>query len=132
MDDLVVKLWVKGGKAQILQLPLDGVHAQAVGQRSENLKGLLGDTVLLVGTQKPQRAHIVQPICQLDDENSNISAHRDNHLANGLSLRRIPILDLVKLGDPINEEGDFFTEIGSELFVGVGSVLDGVMQEAGA
>lgn len=73
----------------------------------------------------------MQPICQLDDENPNISAHRDDHLANGLSFRRIPVLDFVELSDPIDEKGDFFTEISSELFVSVGRVFDGVVQEAG-
>ena len=41
-DDLVVHLGVEGREGQVLQLPLDGVHAEPVGQRGVDLEGLAG------------------------------------------------------------------------------------------
>jgi hypothetical protein len=43
-DDLVVDLWLQGGEGQILELPFDGVHAQAVGERGEDLQRLGRDS----------------------------------------------------------------------------------------
>ena len=40
--DLVVHLGVEGREGQVLQLPLDGVHAEPVGQRRVDLERLAG------------------------------------------------------------------------------------------
>ncbi len=39
---LLVHARVEGGEGDVLQLPLDGVHAEAVGQRRVDLEGLAG------------------------------------------------------------------------------------------
>lgn len=73
----------------------------------------------------------MQLICQFDDENLNILVYCDDYFVNGFSFCRIFILDFVEFSDFIDEKGDFFIEISSELFVGVGCVFDGVVQEVG-
>ena len=111
VDDLVVELGIEGGEAQVLQFPLDRIHAKAMSQWREDLEGLLGDAVLLVRPQESQGPHVVQPIGELDDQHSDVAAHRDDHLADGLGLRRLPVLDLVEFRHPVDEQGHFLAEV---------------------
>ena len=110
-DDLVVHLGVQGGEREVLQLPLDRVHAEPVGQRCVDLERLAGDPLLLVLPEEPQRAHVVQPVGELDDQDPDVLAHRDDHLADGLGLRGVAVLDLVELGDAVDERGDLVAEV---------------------
>ena len=41
--DLVVDLGVQGREREVLELPLEGVHAEPVGQRRVDVEGLAGD-----------------------------------------------------------------------------------------
>ena len=132
LHDLVVDLGLQGGESQILQLPLDRVHAQPVGQRSEDLQGVSGDGHLLVLAQMTQGAHVVQPVGQLDHQDPDVAAHGQHHLADGLSLGRLSVRDLVQLGHAVDHGGDLWAEVGGELLDGVGGVLDGVVQQRGA
>jgi hypothetical protein len=85
-DHFVVDLRLQCCERQILQLPLDRVHAEPVRQRSEDLQGFRGDPRLLVGPQVVQRAHVVQPVGQLDHQHPDVPAHRQDHLSDGLGL----------------------------------------------
>ena len=131
-DDLVVDLRLHGREGQVLELPLDRVHAQAVGQRGEDVQRLGRDPVLLVGPQVVQRAHVVQPVGQLDHQHPDVSRHRDDHLADGLRLGRLAVLDLVELRTAVDQEGDLLTEVTGQRGQRVRGVLDGVVQQGGA
>ncbi len=131
-DDLVVDLRMQGGEAEILQLPLDGVHAEPVGQRSEDLEGLRRDPGLLVGPQVVQGAHVVQPVGELDHQHPDVPAHRHDHLADGVGLRRLAVLDPVQLGAAVDQERDLLAEVAGQLGEAVVGVLHGVVQQRGA
>ena len=131
-DDLVVHLRVQGREGQVLELPLDRVHTQPVGQRGVDLEGLAGDPLLLLLPQEAERAHVVQPVGELDHQHPDVLGHRDDHLADGLGLRGLAVLDLVELGDAVDEHGDLFAEVASQVRDRVRRVLDGVVQERGA
>ncbi len=130
-DDLVVPLRVEGREREILQLPFDRVHAQPVRERSQHLERLAGDPLLLVRRQEPERAHVVQPVGQLDDQHPRVARHRDDHLADRLGLSGIPILDLVQLRHTVDAVGDLGVEVALELVECVPGVLDGVVQQRG-
>jgi hypothetical protein len=59
----------------------------------------------------------------------DVFRHRHDHLAHGLGLRAVAVLQLVEFGDTVDEHGDLFAELlaqGLELVVGV---FDGVVQQ---
>ena len=110
--DLLVALRVQGGEGEVLELPLDRVHAQPVGQRGEHLERLAGLALLLGRRQEAQRAHVVQPVGELDDQHAGVARHRHDHLADRLGLGRIAELDLVELGHAVDQLRDLGAELG--------------------
>ena len=60
-----------------------------------------------------QRAHIVQPVGQLDDDDANVRHHRQQHLANVFRLAVFAIgeLDLVDLGDAFDDVRHLLAEL---------------------
>jgi hypothetical protein len=116
---------------QVLELPLDRVHAEAVRQRRQDLERLLGLLLLLLAGQEGQRAHVVQPVGQLDHEDPRVLGHRDDHLADRLGLRRVAELDLVELGDAVDEQRDLAAELAAHVLQRVVAVFDGVVQQRG-
>ncbi len=130
-DDLVVDPGVEGRERQVLELPLDRVHAEPVGQRRVDLERLArlalgrGLRDVLPG------AGVVQPVGQLDHQDADVARHRDHHLADGLGLGRLAVGDLVELGDAVDQAGDLVAELGPQLVEGVVGVLDGVVQQRG-
>mmetsp|Transcript_45476 Transcript_45476/g.126137 ORF Transcript_45476/g.126137 Transcript_45476/m.126137 type:complete len:206 (-) Transcript_45476:206-823(-) len=67
-------------------------HAEAVRERRENLEGLSRDRHALGRRHRLERAHVVQPVCQLHDDNPPIFGHRHKHRAKVLRL----LVDLVE------------------------------------
>ena len=130
--DLVVALREHGGEGQVLKFPLDGVHAQPVRERREYLQHLARLLLLLRPGQVAERPHIVQAVRELDDQDPDVAGHRDHHLAHGLGLGGIAVLDLVQLGHAVDQLGDLVAELAAQLGEGIGGVLDGVMQQRGA
>ena len=71
--------------------------------RRIDLDRLLRERRLPLGRQRTDGSHIVQSICQLDDDDSNVVGHREQHLAQTLRLPVFPVgqTDLAQLCDPI-------------------------------
>ena len=131
-DDLVEPLGVQGREGEVLELPLHRVHAEPVGERGEDLQGLPGLALLLLPGQVAQRPHVVQPVGELDHQHPDVAGHRDHHLADGLRLGRLAVLDLVQLGDAVDQRGDVLAELAAQLGQRVGGVLHRVVQQRGA
>ena len=129
--ELGVALRVQAAKDEVLELLLHLLHAEAVGQRGVDVDRLLGDALLLLGRHRRDRAHVVQPVGELDDEHPQVGGHRHQHLAHGGGLLRLARveLDAVELGDAVDDRGD----LGAEVALDVGErdlgVLDGVVQQ---
>ncbi len=130
--DLVVPLGEQRREREVLELPLHGVHAEPVRQRREDLQGLARLLLLLRPRDVAQRAHVVQPVGQLDDQDPDVARHGDDHLADGLGLRGVAVLDLVQLGDAVHQRGDVLAEVLAQLVDRVLGVLDRVVQQRGA
>src|SRR3712207_9000937 len=62
------------------ELPLDGVHAQPVGQRGEDLQRLPRLLLLLLRREETQRAHVVQPVGELDDQHPGVADRKSTRL----------------------------------------------------
>ena len=82
----LVGLGLEHLEGQVLELPLDLPDAQALGERRVDLGGLARDAQLLVDGQRAQRAHVVQPVGELDEDDADVLRHGQEHLADVLGL----------------------------------------------
>ena len=119
---------------QVLELPLDRVDAEPVRQRREDLERLLGLLLLLLLRHRLDRAHVVQAIGELDQDDPDVLGHRDHHLAVVLGLAVVAALegDPGELRDAVDERGDLVAELLAHLVERGARVLDGVVQQGGA
>ena len=74
---------------EVLELPLDRVDAEPVRDRRVDLEGLLGLLDLLLLGYRADRAHVVQAVGELDQDDPDVRGHRDHHLAVVLGLRLV-------------------------------------------
>ena len=129
VNDLLVHLGLQGGERQVLELPLDRVHAQAVGQRGVDLEGLGCLLALFRGRQPPQGSHVVQTVGQFDHQHADVPRHGNHHLAHSLGGRGLAVGDAVQLGDAVDQPADLVAEVRRQGVEGVLGVLDGVVEQ---
>ena len=110
--DLRVLARVQRLEREVLELPLDRVDAEPVRDRRVDLQGLLGLVDLLLLGHRRDRAHVVQAVGELDEDDPNVIGHRDHHLAVVLGLRLVARLkdDAGELRDAVDEVGDLVAE----------------------
>ncbi len=131
-DDLVVTLRVEGRESEILQLPLERVHPQPVGQRSVDLQRLPGFALLFVFRQEPQGPHVVQPGGKFDHQCPRVAGHRDHHATDRLGLGPLTDLHPVELHHRVENIRDVVTELVTDAVEGHVGLAHGAVQERGA
>ena len=102
-----------------------------MGQRRIDFEGLLRFLRRRLRWDEAPRPGVVQAVRQLDEEDTYVATHRDEHLAQSLGLCSSPVVHLVELGDTVHEVGNGFSVLGSQLLEGVVRVLDRVVQQCG-
>src|ERR1700675_3378670 len=104
-----------------------------MGKRSVDVERFAGDGFAAVRLQVFQRTHVVEAVGQLDEHHAHVGHHREQHLADVLSLAIFAVgeLNLVDLGDTLDDMGHLIAEVGLNLFACGGGVFDSVMEEAG-
>ena len=108
--------------------------AEPVRERRVDLHRLARLVVAaLLGRQRRERPHVVQPVGELDEDDADVLGHRDEHLAQvvGLLLGERLELDLAELGDAVDEVGDLVAEALADLVERDVGVLDDVVQQRG-
>ena len=133
VNDTVVSVRIEIFEGQILQLLLQGIHAEAVRQRGIDIQRFAGDGDLPVRRLVAESPHIVQPVCQLDQHDADIPRHGEDHLAQGFSLGFLPVrkVQFVQLGDAVHQVSDFFAEFGADgIECDALAVLHRIVQEA--
>ncbi len=129
--DLLVLARVERREREVLELPLDRVDAEAVRQRRVDLDRLARLLDLLLLRHRLDRAHVVQPIGELDQDDPHVGGHRDHHLAVVVRLRLVARLE----GDPrqlrhaVDDRRDLLAEALAHLLDRRRGVLDGVVQQ---
>ena len=131
--DVVVRLGVQGPERQVLELPLDLADAEAVRERRVDVEGLAGDAAALglrLGLDGP---HVVEPVRELDQDDTHVVRHRQQHLADVLGVQLLLGAegDSAQLGDALDQLGDLLAELALDLTQGQLRVLHGVVQERG-
>ncbi len=131
--DLRVALRVHHREREVLELPLDVLDAEPVRERRVDVERLLRDALLLGLGKRRDRAHVVEPVGELDEQDAHVLRHRHEHLAHRGGLLRFLGVELqpVELGHPVDDRGEIGTEIGDEVVDGDGGVLDRVVEQRG-
>jgi hypothetical protein len=90
--------------------------------------------LLLLDRQVLERAHVVQPVGQLDEDHPQVAGHGEHHLAQvlGLGLGLGGELQLADLGDALDQVRHVLAEAGLEVEAGGAGVLDHVVQQGRA
>jgi hypothetical protein len=92
--DLGVLARVQRLEGEVLELPLEGVDAEAVRERRVDLERLLRLLDLLLLAEVLDRAEVVEAVGELDEDDANVLGHRHDHLAVVLGLRLLAGLEL--------------------------------------
>ena len=102
-------------------------------ERRVDLEGLGRDPSLPVGREHRERAHVVKPVGELDEQDADVARHRDDHLADVLSLLLLPATELerIQLREAVHDARDLLSELLLELLDRDIGVLHGVVQERG-
>ena len=140
LGDALVVFRLQVAEGQVLELPLHVPDAEARGERRVYLHRLPGDAPLVFLLQRPERAHVVEAVGELDDDDAQVLRHRQEHLAQvlrlhlavaGLRVRRLPG-DEAELGDTLDHLRHLRPEALRDLGVADAAVfLDVVQQRAG-
>ena len=73
-------------EAKVLQLSLDFVQSQTIGEGSVKVQCFSCNLILLVGSLRLQSAHIVQTVCNLNEDDAYIIVHCEQQLFEVLCL----------------------------------------------
>ena len=133
LGDLRVTDGVEIFERQILKLPLDALHTEAVGNggvdlhRFERLLALLFRRLVLHG------AHIVRAVGELDEDDADVLGHGHEHLAQVLHLLFFlaGVLHARQLGNALDKIRHRGRELLGDLGIRGGGVLDAVVHEGG-
>ncbi len=129
--DLVVLARVQALEGEVLELPLDRVDPEPVRERRVDLERLARLLDLLLLRQRLERAHVVEAVGELDQDDPDVRGHRDHHLAVVLGLVLVAALegDPGQLRDAVDEPGDRLAEQLADLLEARARVLDRVVQQ---
>ena len=131
VGDLPVGTGVERLEREVLELPLELLDTEAVRERSVDLEGLVRDLATALLRERREGSHVVEAVGEPDQQDPDVARHRDDHLADVLRLRELaaPELQLVELGEPVDDACDLVAELALDVTEADRGVLDGVVQE---
>ncbi len=131
--DLEKGLGFEKFERKVFQFASDLSHPQAVGDGRIDLERFPGHTLLPLGRQVLERAHVMEAVGELHQHHPNVVHHGEHHLAEVLCLLLLPAheLDAADLCDPIHYARHFRTELAFDGLTRRARVLHHVVQHAG-
>ena len=129
-DDLV-GLRIELPERQAFQLLAHFVHADAAGERRIDIERLLGDAAARLRLHVLERAHIVQPVGELDQQHPHVLGDRQQEFAQVLGLLGFARhqVEPLQLGEAFHQVPDVGAEQMVDLGAGGLGILDRVMQQ---
>ena len=120
-------------KRQLLQLAVNLVQAQAVGDGAVNIERFLGNPPPLAARHIAHGAHIVGAVGQFDENDAHVARHGQQHFAKGLGLVFFAggEVDLFQLGQAVDQLGHGRAKALDQVYFGDAAVLHGVVQQGG-
>ena len=73
---------------KLFELVAQALHAHAPRERAVDFEGLLRDAGPLVGGHEAERAHVVEPVGQLDEQDTHVVGDREQQFSEVLGLLR--------------------------------------------
>ncbi len=118
-------------ESQVLQLLAHRLHAHAAGERRIDVERLLGDAVARGRRHELQRAHVVQPVGELDQQHAHVVGNGEQELAQVLGLLGFARdeVEPLQLGEAFDQVADLTTEDLVDLRARRLGVLDRVVQQ---
>ena len=118
-------------EGQLFQLVLHFAHAEPVGDRRIDVQRLLRGARPPVLGHELQRAHVVEAVGELDEDDADVVDHRQEHLAEVLRLALLAgrEWDGADLGDALDDVSDVGTEELADPVDGGQGVLDHVVEQ---
>ena len=121
-------------EGEVLELDLDPLDAEPVGERRVDVERLLRDALLRLGLHVLERPHVVGPVGELDEDHPDVLRHRDQHLAEVLGLllllgRTGPVREGTELRHPLDQGEHFVAEQVADLGRRGEGVFDGVVEQ---
>jgi len=130
-DDRLTPLGVKHPERQVFQFLAHPLHTHAACQRCVDVHGFASLLNLLVFGHRFDRAHVVQPVGQLDQNDAQVLGHGHKQLAEILGLLGLVAgqLQIGQLGHPIDQHRHLVAKAFFNLAVGRFGVFDRVVQQ---
>ena len=132
--DALVGIGLQVEEGQVLELPLNRAHAQAVGQGRVHVHGLARLKQAAILAQGGKRAHVMQAVGELNDDDADVLGHGEEHLAQRKRLLLVHAVDfdVGELGHAIDELGHRIAKQAGNIGERGLSILDGIVQQRGA
>ena len=132
--DALVGIGLQVEEGQVLELPLNGAHAQTVGQGRIHVHGLAGLKQATILAKGRQRTHVMQAVGKLDDDNADVLGHGEKHLAQRKRLLLVHAVDfdVGELGHAIDELGHRIAKQAGNIGKRGLGILNGIVQQRGA
>ena len=117
---------------QVLELPPELRHTEAVRERRVEVARFLRDALSFFRRKPVERPHVVQAVGELDDDDAQVLGDRQQELAIALDLpllRRSAGRQLGDLRQPVDDRGDLLAELRLDVGEREVRVLDDVVQQ---
>ncbi len=124
-----VTIGVEVAKREVLEFVDQSRQAQTARDWCVDVQRLGRHPASLFRLHCAERTHIVQAVSQLDQDDADIARHRQQHLAEVLSLRLLARskVNLVELGDALDQIGDLVAEARGQFGAADASVFNDVV-----
>ena len=118
-------------EGQVLQFAVGLVQPQAMCNGGVDVQGFRGNTVPLAARHIAHGAHVVGTVGQLDEDDAYILGHGQQHFAKRLCLALFAGVEvqLVQLGQPVDEVCHRFPETLHQILLGDAAVFHGIVQQ---
>ncbi len=128
---LLVSDRIDVAEAEVFEFAANLAHAEAVRDGSVDVERFTGNLLLALGREMLERAHVMQSICQLDEDDANVVHHGEHHFAQVFSLLLFlgGEIDFADLGDALDDVRDLFAEFLANVDDRDRSVFDRVMEQ---
>ncbi len=99
-------------QAQIFQFGFNLLHTQSVGKRCINMHGFQGGQTPLRFRFGTQRAHVVQSVAELNENNANVLGHCQKHLPQTFDMCLFLVFNMQidKFGQSVDQHGNIGAE----------------------
>ena len=131
--DQIVGVRHQIAEGEVLEFAAHPLHAHSAGERGVDVERVLGDARALVLRHEVERAHVVQPVGELDQQHARVVGDGEQQLAEVLRLLGVlgGEVEPVEFGQAFDQSADLRAEDLVDLLAGGGGVLDRVVQNRG-